>query len=383
MKIVFISSGLQSGGAEWMLFRLVKELQRSGCECEVVSLTGDGPVAKAFRKIDISVGIFDLSKRLSMLKEFWRLRRYLRESSPALVQGWMYHGNVVSSLIVKRSTPLIWGLRQSNLDAKHSALSTRFVMRLGALLSKIFTDSIVCCSDEVLRVHQQVGYEKRKLCMIPNGIDVSQFRPVASAKRDVCEELGIDPTSFLIGLFGRYHPQKDHANFLAAAAELSQTFPHCHFVLCGNAIEANNVDLTEQINRCDLKYQGESRNVTLLGSRSDMHRLTASLDLAVSASAFGEGFPNVIAEALACAVPCVTTDVGAARVLAEHHGWVVPINDSRALAHAMLSAVEASNEVRQTLGERGRLFIEENFTIERIAERYKAHYRKVCEAKSR
>lgn len=114
--------------------------------------------------------------------------------------------------------------------------------------------------------------------------------------------------------------------------------------------------------------------VVLLGARQDMARLTASLDVAVSSSAYGEGFPNTLGEALCCAVPCISTNVGEGPDLARGRGWVVPIKDHKALSEALCSAFEMPETERHDLGHKGRSFMQDNYQINDIVQRYESHY---------
>jgi glycosyltransferase involved in cell wall biosynthesis len=172
-------------------------------------------------------------------------------------------------------------------------------------------------------------------------------------------------------LIARFDPVKGHDTFLAAAAVLAARVPGARFLLAGEGVSPENRALTDTVN--SHRLQGR---VHLLGRRADIPRLTAALDVA-SCTSLGEGFPNVVGEAMACAVPCAVTNVGDAPQLVGNPDLVVPADDAPALADlwTRLLALDASE--RRALGERGRHRIGAHYGIDAIARQYLALYRSV------
>jgi glycosyltransferase involved in cell wall biosynthesis len=151
--------------------------------------------------------------------------------------------------------------------------------------------------------HEQFGYSFDKRTVIYNGFDTKVFTPSTEARESVRSELGVASHTILVGLISRYHVVKNQANFLRAAAELRKRYSNVQFVMCGSGIAWDNQALQQLIRDLGLRSA-----IHLLGPRHDIPRIIAALDIATSAS-YGEGFPNAIGEAMACAVPCVATDV--------------------------------------------------------------------------
>ena len=300
------------------------------------------------------------------------LARMIRESQPDIVHAWMYHANLLAGLAAKfaRSPPVIWGIRQSNLDPRLSKRSTILTARLCARLSARLPARILCCSAVARDVHVALGYAPEKMAVIPNGFDLECFRPNGEARIAVRRELGIDDDALLIGLVARFDPQKDHRSFITAAASLLEMGQSAHFLLCGEGADADNRELGGWI-----EGSGIGANCHLLGLRDDMAEITAALDIAVSSSAFGEGFSNAVAEAMACGVPCVVTDVGDSGLMVEDTGRVVAPRDSAALAGALAGLLEIGSERRAKLGLAARRRIEENYSLPDIAARHPAFYR--------
>ena len=372
MKILHVITGLSTGGAELMLFKLLSCLVRETVSNEVVSLTGIGPVGERITDLGVKVHALGMGRGLPSPPKLFSLARMMREARPDIVHAWMYHANLLAGLAAKfaRSPPVIWGIRQSNLDPRLSKRSTILTARLCARLSTRLPARILCCSAVARDVHVALGYAPEKMAVIPNGFDLERFRPDGEARIAVRRELGIGLEAPLIGLVARFDPQKDHRSFIRAAARLLESGASAHFLLCGEGIDADNRELGGWI-----EAAGIGANCHLLGLRDDMAAITAALDIAVSSSAFGEGFSNAVAEAMACGVPCVVTDVGDSGLMVEDTGRVVAPKDAEALGNAMAGLLAIGAERRAELGRAARRRVEENYSLADIAARHLAFYR--------
>lgn len=209
------------------------------------------------------------------------------------------------------------------------------------------------------------------MVVIPNGFDVEGWKPDPGARVDVRRELDLPLEAPLIGLISRFDPVKDHRTFLSAALLLLKRLPNVHFLLCGGGVTWENSELSAWI-----RSSGAASHFRLVGEREDIPRLTAALDLA-SLSSYTEGFPNVIGEAMACGIPCVTTDVGDAAYIVGETGRVVPPRQAEALAEAWRELIEAGPERRAALGAAARRRVAECFDLAGIARRYEGLYRDV------
>jgi glycosyltransferase involved in cell wall biosynthesis len=289
----------------------------------------------------------------------------------------MYHADLLGVFAARLGggIPVVWGIHHSNLDPEINKRTTIWTAKVCARLSHRLPVRIVCCSEASRRVHTALGYAGDKMVVIPNGFDLAAFKPDLRAKVGVREELGITQEALLIGLVGRFDPQKDHRNFVAAAARLRSDYPQVHFLLCGDGVNWNNGELAGWIEEAGLRQQFH-----LLGRREDMPRLTAALDIA-SSSSCGEGFSNVIGEAMACGVPCAVTDVGDSAFIVGETGLVVPPRNPEALAQAWKKLIQMGPEGRQKLGEAARKRILENFNLPDIVASYEALYKEVVRRK--
>ena len=214
-----------------------------------------------------------------------------------------------------------------------------------------------------------MGYAADRMLVIPNGFDLGAFRPDPAAGPTLRRELGIPAPAPLIGLVARFHPQKDHSTFFAAARRLHRTCPDAHFILCGDGITWENPELAAEADQAGLRGCCH-----LLGRRSDMSFIQAALDFASSSSSTGEGFPNVLGEAMASGVPCAVTNVGdSARIVGET-GRIVPPGDPEALVRAWEDLLGLPPEARTALGVAARDRIARQYSLPAIAARYSALY---------
>ena len=365
-RIVHVISGLDTGGAEMTLYRLLVACDRDRFDHRVVSLTGLGPVAELIAELGVGVEALGMGGALSGLMAPAALAGMLRRAAPDLVQTWMYHGDLIGGLAARLAgRPVSWNLRQSTLEPGTSKRTTIWARRFCARLSRRLPERIVCCAEAVREHHVRLGYAAGKMIVIPNGVDVDAFRPDPEARAALRGEIGVGPEAVLIGAIGRWDPQKDYATFVAAAAVLVAEAPEVHFVLCGQGLEEGNAELAGLIARAGL-----AGRFALLGRRGDVARVCAALDIGASSSAYGEGFPNAVAEMMATGVPCVVTDVGESGALVGMSGRVVPVRATAALGVAWKELVELGREGRAALGEAARRRIEEDFRLANMVAAY-------------
>ena len=374
IRITHLITGLNTGGAEMMLYKVLSKMNRDAFRAEVISMLDAGTLGEKIARLGIRVRTLNMRPGIPDPRALWRLMRILKEQPPDLIQTWMYHANLMGSIAAKltQDIPIIWGIHHSNFDPQKSKRRTVWIMKAAALLSSRIPRGVICCGEAPRRVHVQTGYDARKITVIPNGFDLASFYPDPLARVSVRRELGIPTEAPVIGLVARFHPKKDHRTFIAAAGLLHQTRPDTYFVLCGDGIGPENQELSHWIQQA-----GISGRCKLLGVREDMPRLMAALDVATSSSSYGEGFPIVLGEAMACGIPCVATDVGDSALILGSTGRVVTAEQPQSLAQAWNEVLELSKEQRSRLGREARQRIEQNFSLPVIVRRYENLYKEL------
>lgn len=372
LKVLHIITSMNTGGAEAMALKLLKALKPSVNSCVVV-LMERGTLSEQLDALNIPSHYLGIKKgKLPSLGAVKNLCRYAKEFRPDVVQGWMYHGNIAASLtkIVLNPQPaLIWNIRQTLNEKKPEKGLTGFLIKISARLSKMPTQIVYNSSLSAIQ-HEIIGYRKNASVVVPNGFDLQLFKPNFQKRREVRSELGISPAVKLIGHVARHHPMKDHINFLSAAKKVSDKQDDVCFVLAGHKLDSGNKEIMEFIRELKLE-----EHIILLGECADTARIMSSFDVFVSSSAWGEGFPNVVGEAMASGVPCVVTDVGASSYVVGEFGIVVPPANSVALADAVLEMLAHSPEAYAHKAEEGRKRMAAQFSIEQVAASYFTLYR--------
>jgi glycosyltransferase involved in cell wall biosynthesis len=369
-RIAHIISGLTVGGAERALSALLGGGLKERFESLVLSLDGGGKMATIIRETGTEVVTLNIGHGRNYLTAVPELLRVIKHFEPQIIQGWMYHGNLaatVASSFMPRETRLAWNVRQTLYDLSLEKPLTRWVIRANRMLSGR-PEMLLYNSSMARQQHERFGFSAKRAALIPNGIDLDGFSFSESLRTARRSELAFPKDSVVIGHVARLHPMKDHQRFLRVGESIAARHPNVHFLLIGRNVTWDSELLAP------IRGSKFAQRVVALGERSDVKQLYSAMDLLCSTSAWGEGFPNVLGEAMASGLPCVTTDVGDSAVVAGHAGIVVPPKDDDALLAALLKLVDMSPDERRDLGARGRAHIRSNFSIGAIVKQYSAAY---------
>jgi len=378
VKVLHVITGLGQGGAEAVLYRLVAA-SAPATEHVVVSLTSDLHHARRLQALGTEVHALGIGGGIASAGGLLRLKRIIADAAPDVVQTWMYHADLVGGLMARwaGTRAIVWGVRHSRLDSDKSSMSARMAAKACAWLSQRLPAAIACCSEKAVRVHLGMGYRADKFTVIQNGYDLERLVPDPEARSGLRNEWTIAPGAILLGMVARWDPYKDHGNLLRALALLGERGRDFKCALVGRGMVHENRALSDVIDRLGL-----SDRMILAGPRDDIPAVMNALDLHVLSSA-GEAFPNTVAEAMACGTPCVATDVGDAALIVGDTGWVVPALDAGALAQGIEDALAAlSAKGRAELGQRCRTRIEENFSLGKMVDAYRALWKKVAVAEA-
>jgi glycosyltransferase involved in cell wall biosynthesis len=355
-SIVFVIPSLAAGGAERQLIVLAGGLQRSGWRVRVITFYGGGSLAADLLAAGVPLENLEKRGRRGYPVFVFRLLRALRRERPGIVHAYLLTPNILTAILKPflRGARVVWGVRASNVDFTRYGRGLSLVFGVSCWLAR-FADLIISNSTAGVTFHASNGYPETRMVVIPNGIDGARFAPDGRARVDVRAEWQIGADEILVGLVGRLDPMKDHPTFLDAARIVATARRDVRFVCVGNGPPTYRETLerrTAALGLTDL--------VIWAGGRGDLPRVYNAFDLAVSSSSFGEGFPNVVGEAMATAIPCVVTDVGDSAFVVGDTGWVCPPDDATALAEAILSAISSSESLR-TRGELARRRVVDEF----------------------
>lgn len=374
IQIAHIITGLGTGGAEMMLFRLLKNTDRTRFTSHVLALTG-GDMVEPIREAGITVKVLGMQPGVPSVSAIGQIGDWLRQKNIQIAQTWMYHANLLGGFAAYRThrLPVVWGIHNLDLSNQRNKNSTLFVARAGGFFSGWLPRKIVIPSQAAIDAHARIGYRREKIVHIPNGFNLDQFSPDPAARASLRQELGVPADALLVGMAARFDPQKDHHNFLAAAGLVRRQYPNAVFVLCGDKITPENPYLARWAQEAGL-----ADGLHLLGRRTDMHRWMSSMDVYVSSS-LSESFPNVIGEALASGVPVAATDAGDSAQMVGEAGRIVPVYDPQALADAVVELLSLTPGQRAALGQQGRERIRSLYNITDVAARYQELYLSVLQ----
>ncbi len=360
--MLFVIRKLEIGGAEQQLLTLVKELIRLDVRCSVVTMYSGGEKWNEFAAVQgLTLVSANKSGRWDVLPFLRRFVAIVRAERPAVVHGYMSGANELASLAaaIVGATP-VWGVRVSNLDSSRYVWTVGLVFRVGAFLSR-FVELVIANSRSGKDFHVGAGYAPRSFAVVPNGINGERFQRDENAGREWRREHDIPTDARLLLLPARLDPMKGHAVFIEALKPYCDR-PDLVVVCMGDGDEALKRALIEQ----ETKTFGRPWIRWLPATRAVATAYSAA-DIVVSASVFGEGFPNVIAESMCCRCYCIATAVGDAELVLGPDGALVAPGAVTELAEEIGKALAMSGDALAARGAQGREYITSNFSPERLA----------------
>ena len=343
-KILFFIRSLNAGGAERQLVITAKGLAERGYKVTVLTFYEGGFYAEELK--DTKVQLLSLHKtgRWDVLSFLLRLRRVLCQQKPDIIYSFLNTANILAVLLRPfiRTKRVVWGVRASNMDLDQYDWLSRWSYWLECRLAR-FADTIIANSYAGKDYAVAHGFPEEKISVIHNGIDTERFIPDKASGKRLRDEWGVGNNQTLIGAVGRIDPMKGIPLFLKAAAIVKEKYPKVRFVWVGKG----NATYEQSMHKLATKM-GLDDVLTWAGRHTDMVAVYNAFDIA-SSSSFGEGFPNVIGEAMACGVPCVVTDVGDSAWIVGEAGLVVGAGDSKAFSKAWEETIVSDIEDVETI----------------------------------
>lgn len=310
-KIAHIIIGLNVGGAELMLQRLVlNSSKKDQFEHCVISLTDLGFIGPQLQEHGIKVYSLGMDSLSSLPFILYKLRSLLKEIKPDVVQTWMYHADFLGGIAAKSIgiKNIIWGVRTTDVSQGASKL-TVYLSKLCAKLSYLIPNTIVCAAHVSKDYHISIGYDKSKIIVIPNGFDPDAFSATKKEGVEIRRQNNLSETDIVIGSIGRFNPVKNQKLFVELAAELIKDKPNLKFMMIGRDNTIHNKELMSWIRGHNLQ-----KSFRLLGQRSDIPQCLKALDIFCLHSKT-EGFPNVIVESILSQTYVVANNVGDVKYL--------------------------------------------------------------------
>ncbi|MDE1211672.1 glycosyltransferase [Vibrio aestuarianus] len=375
MKVIHILSGLYQGGAESQLEKLILFSKNENISHVVISLKNDKtPLMQRFRDSGITVHCVGFNG-IGVFVGFFRLKALLKQltTPTTVIQCWMYHANffgLLAAWLIGVSGQVVWNIRRTELPKGLTGL----LATLSAKLSHILPVKIICCAEAAKESHIVAGYNSANMLVIHNGIDIELFKPDNEARVNFRNEITVVDNDFVIGMVGRYAPIKGHTYLLQAFERLLIEGKNrsIKLVLVGREIETA-LPLQALLALPLIKI-----NLILLAERSDISKVMPGFDLLCLPS-LSEGFPNVVAEAMASGVPALVTDVGDAAIIVDNNDMVIAPADINKLTEKISAFIDKSSSEKKEISERARKLVVTQFSVEHAWQEYHELYKRIIE----
>jgi len=365
MRVLLVVPSLAAGGCERQVAALAAGLVDMGHEIGVAVFVSGGEFEDEV--IASGAGIIDLEKG-SLLSYPAFLGRFVRQVNawkPDVIYGFLGTPNALLALCrpLMGRIPLVWGVRATNIDFSHYHFRSRLMIGLEAMLSSV-PDVIVANSIAGKNDATGRGFPPDRMKVIANGIDVDRFKPDNEAGELLRKAWHVGERQKLVGMAARIDSMKDHGTFLRAASMLAADHSEYVFACVGGGDAGYEASLRELADSLNL-----GGKLIWAGQRQDMPAVHNAFDICCLSSAYGEGFPNAVGEAMSSGTPCVVTDSGDAAMIVGETGERCACGDAVGLAAAierMMQRVEADKE---GVGKACRERIENLFSVRRMVER--------------
>lgn len=365
MKIIHIITGLGDGGAEHTLYKICKYDNLNNHI--VISLKGSDKYSTLLRKIGIYV--YHLNMNFFSIRKFFYLTKLLKNLDGDIIQTWLIHGDLIGGLAAKFSgfKNIIWNVRYSDLDLNKKNFLNILFVKILVKLSFFIPKAVIVVSKSAKKNCEKIGYDKKKLILIRNGCDLSNFKYTNKQKFLFRKKYKLKKNIPILGNVARYASMKDHLNLVKSLFLLKSKKYNFLCILVGSNINNRNKELSNLIKNHKL-----DENVRLLGNSNNINQVMNGIDIYVQSSRYGEGFPNVVAEAMACQTPCIVTDVGDAAYIVGKTGWVVKPNDPVMLSKSIEKALLMKKKKNwKNLCSRTSDRIKKNFNLNKMINSYK------------
>lgn len=371
LKIVHLITGLGSGGAEHMLFKLVTNMDSTKFTNIVVSLSDKGFWGDRITGAGIQLHCLGLKNFQNMPLAILKLLKLIDKLKPDILQTWLYHADFFGTLAgyIVDIPITIWNIRCSRLDSANYSFTSGILPRLLSKISKR-PNQIIANSQVGLNDHRQAGYEPQNWQLIPNGFDVDIYIPSVENNNELRKKLAISSEDIVIGFVARNDYKKGHEFFFRNISQMQFDFSQIHILIIGRGFKDESLQFMDIIQNSKVNIE----NIHFLGEQGELYKLYPAFDFLVLPSLYGEGFPNVLGEAMSCAVPCIASDSGESKKIIGETGFVFEAGNNDEFKKVFKSMVEKTKLERNVLGKQARKRILDLYSIDAIVKKYEENY---------
>lgn len=364
MKILHIINSLGDGGAERVLFNLV--LNDKINYHSIIILNRDNKYKEELKKKKIEIINIDFKNNYFNIFKIFKLYKSIKNQNSDIIQTWMYISNILGGILsyISSKKPIIWNIRHSNVAYNLRNSKTIIIIYFNLFFSYLLPKKIICCSKQAINWHQRLGFKKNIFFYIPNGVDTNFFKSVP-LNENKFKDLK-NSKKIILSIVGRFHTKKGHEFFLKVFSKyITKENNSIHLLIIGANLNNKN-KLIKLIDRLKIK-----KKVTLLENTKYINHIYSITDLVISPSIFGEGFPNVVAEAMACNTPCLVSSSGDSINIIGNYGWSFETLNSKDLLYKLeesISFLKANN--LKSFKKECRNLIQIKFSLESMLDNY-------------
>jgi glycosyltransferase involved in cell wall biosynthesis len=363
---------LAIGGTERQVLNLVQGLDTTRFNIEVACLKRWGALLPEMEATGVPITEYKTTSLYNHVAAWNQMKflRHLRKGKVDIVHTYGFYSNVFA-LAPARLAGAAAVLASIRDTGEHQTPMQKRIEKLFCRMA----DRIVTNAEAVRKRLTDEGYESEKIVVIHNGIELTRYdrKPTALALH---RELGVAPTTPLVGVFARLNELKGVEYFLRAAAGLIQHFKNVRFLIVGDG--ASRPELERYV-----KQLGLSEHVVFLGFRLDVPTLLSEISVSVLPT-LSEGLSNSLLEAMAASVPVVATSVGGNPEVVETGvtGFLVPPRDADALAQAIGQFLEQP-ALATKFGLAGRERVSKRFALEQMTRATERLYEELAQRSRR
>ncbi|MDC0402631.1 glycosyltransferase [Candidatus Pelagibacter sp.] len=375
MKIIHIINSLKKGGAEGNLFRLCKTLKKkykNKIDITIITLIDNGFYEEYLGKLGIKVYSIKINEKKNFFKfvtYILKLRKFITNNNPDVIQSWMYHSNFITLFLPKIFyEKIFWNIRHTQLNLKISKKFTIFLSLICGFFSKLIPKKIIYCSEASISFHENFHkYSKNKSVLIDNGYSFKNYYYSLFLRNKFRKKYKINKKHFLIGFAGRYSKQKNIPSLIKAFSNIIKKYDDVYLYMVGKNINYSNKELAELV--LNLKI---TDRVFFLKEKKNLLKFYNGLDMLILPS-HDESFPNVVAEAMLCKIPVLSSDVGCAKKIINSCGFIMRKNDPNSIYKNIIKCLNIYRNKKKfwtSLKKNSRLRIVNNYSLNKMAINY-------------
>ncbi len=357
LKILHTESSLGWGGQEIRIIREILGLKQRGYWIALAAPQRSN-IYKRASKEDILVFPLDLHKRHPFIS--YQLASIIKKNNIQILNSHSsrdsWHSVFVKSFFCKN-------LRL--IRTRH--LSTPISKNIFSKFLYKTPDVIITTGESIRQRMIEINkFDAQKIISIPTGVDINLF-----SYRGIIPSLNKEKDHIYIGTISILRSWKGLDYFIYAIKILVKSYKNLKFFITGDGPQKGNlINLAQKI--------GVDKYIEFLGYREDIPGILASLDILVHPSTGHEGVPQIILQALAMKKPVIATNVGSIPEIIKNQktGLLIKPRSPQEIAKAISFLIEDKN-IAKELGEKGRLFVEDNYSLERMLEKIENIYHKI------